>query len=145
MNQEINNIKNILSKYKYVYRIYKENNTFHIEQYPIVYSNSDYVYYKTGRKNTLNFIDINNRFHKVLKESFNDAIEYLNTKQYTWWYPSSVYFIETEKVKEHDLSLIKQELKNQSKDSLIKEQEEKVEKAKKNYEHELKKLKEMSE
>ena len=48
-------IKKYLSKCKYVYRIYKKDNDFHIEKYPIIYINSEVVYYKNGRKESLHY------------------------------------------------------------------------------------------
>ena len=42
-----------LSKIKYIYRIYSANNMLHLERYPVVYINSEVVYYKGARKNCL--------------------------------------------------------------------------------------------
>lgn len=53
-------IKKNLSKCKYIYRIYKENDSFHIEKYPIVYINSEVVYFKTGRKNYIESMSFSN-------------------------------------------------------------------------------------
>ena len=40
-----------LSKRKYIYRIYSsEDKVIHCEKYPIIYINSEVVYYKDGRK-----------------------------------------------------------------------------------------------
>lgn len=104
-------IKKNLSKCKYVYRIYKENNRYNIEKYPIVYINSKVVYFKTGRKNYLDCRSFSNFWYNV-KESFDKAIDYINKKVTLYDYsPTSVYFIETNKLKEFDLSLIKQRLK----------------------------------
>ena len=50
--------KENLSKYKYVYTIYKDNDTINVEKFPIVYSNSEYVYYKFASKNELSKINI---------------------------------------------------------------------------------------
>lgn len=137
-------IKKNLSKCKYVYRIYKENNRYNIEKYPIVYINSEVVYFKTGRKNYLDCRSFSDLWNNV-KESFDKAIDYIN-KKVTLFYdysPTSVYFIETNKLKEFDLSLIKQRLKEGSKESKIKKQELEVEKYKKYYELELRKLEDM--
>lgn len=136
-------IKKNLSKCKYVYRIYKENNRYNIEKYPIVYINSEFVYFKTGRKNSLDFMSFYGLWNNV-KESFDKAIDYINKKVTLYDYsPTSVYFIETNKLKEFDLSLIKQRLKEESKESKIKKQELEVEKYKKYYELELRKLEDM--
>lgn len=40
-----------LGKIKYIYRIYESNDyKLHIEKYPVIYINSNVVYFKTGRK-----------------------------------------------------------------------------------------------
>lgn len=79
-----------------------------------------------------------------VKESFEEAIKYINNifSSYSY-YPISVYFVESDKLKNFDLSLIKQRLKEESKESKIKKQELEVEKYKKSYELELRKLEEM--
>ena len=136
-------IKRNLSKCKYVYRIYREHDNFHIEKYPIVYINSEVVYFKTERKNYLESIGFSNRWNNV-KESFNKAIDHINNTVTCYdYYPTNVYFIETDKLKEFDLSLIKQRLKDEIKESKIKKQEREVEKYKKSYELELRKLEDM--
>ena len=136
-------IKNNLSKCKYVYRIYRERDKFHIEKYPIVYINSEVVYFKMGRKNYLEYISFSNRWMNI-KENFEKAIEYINREpDYQYYNFSSVYFIEIDKLKEFDLSLIKKRLKEESKESKIKKQEQKVEAYKKSYELELRKLEEI--
>lgn len=140
-------IKKNLSKCKYVYRIYKENNNFHIEKYPIVYINSDVVYFKNGRKKNIDCQSFSDRWKNV-KESFEQAIKEINSifDSYSSGYPISVYFIETDKLKEFDLSLIKQRLKEEngnSRKNQIKKQELEVEKYKKYYELELRKLEKM--
>ena len=136
-------IKKNLSKCKYVYRIYKENYNFHIEKYPIVYINSEVVYYKHVRKNDLERMNFNN-FWKNIKESFDAAIEYINNlTDSTYRYTTSVYFVETDKLKEFDLSLIKKRLNKESKESKIKKQELEVEMCKNAYELQLRILEDM--
>lgn len=135
--------KKYLSKCKYVYRIYREHDNFHIEKYPIVYINSEVVYFKTVRKNYLESIGFFNNWNNI-KESFNKAIDYINNTVTCYdYYPTNVYFIETDKLKEFDLSLIKKRLKDESKESKIKKQEREVEKYKKSYELELRRLEDM--
>lgn len=136
-------IKKNLSKCKYVYRIYREHENFHIEKYPIVYISSEVVYFKTSRKNDLECLSFSSRWENA-KVNFERAITYINKKVTLYDYsPISVYFIETNKLKEFDLSLIKQRLKEESKESKIKKQELEVEKYKKYYELELRKLEDM--
>ena len=138
-------IKKYLSKCKYVYRIYKKDNTFHIEKYPIVYINSEVVYYKiyykNGRKESLCSCYFNDQYRNV-KESFDKAIEYLNSLPDSY-YATSVYFVETNKLKEFDLSLIKKQLRENNVKSKIKTQEETVERAKNQYEAAVKNLEKM--
>ena len=135
--------KKYLSKCKYVYRIYREHDNFHIEKYLIVYINSEVVYFKTVRKNYLESIGFFNNWNNI-KESFNKAIDYINNTVTCYdYYPTNVYFIETDKLKEFDLSLIKKRLKDESKESKIKKQEREVEKYKKSYELELRRLEDM--
>lgn len=134
-------IKKYLSKCKYVYRIYKKDNDFHIEKYPIIYINSEVVYYKNGRKESLCSCYFNDRYRNV-KESFDKAIEYLNNLPGSY-YALSVYFVETNKLKEFDLSLIKKELKENNVEAEIKTQEEIVERAKNQYEAAVKNLEKM--
>ena len=134
-------IKKYLSKCKYVYRIYKKDNDFHIEKYPIIYINSEVVYYKNGRKESLCSCYFNDRYRNV-KESFDKAIEYLNNLPDSYYAPS-VYFVETNKLKEFDLSLIKKELRKNNVEAKIKTQEEIVERAKNQYEAAVKNLEKM--
>lgn len=42
-----------MSKQKYIYYVYESDKTLHIEKFPIIYINSEFVYFKTGRKNAL--------------------------------------------------------------------------------------------
>lgn len=136
-------IKKNLSKCKYIYRIYREHENFHIEKYPIVYINSKVVYFKTGRKNDIERMNFNSLW-KNINESFDAAIEYINNltdSQYR--YTTSVYFVEADKLKEFDLSLIKKRLNKESKESKIKTQEQEVERCKRIYELQLRKLKDI--
>lgn len=136
-------IKKNLSKCKYVYRIYREHENFHIEKYPIVYINIEVVYFKTSRKNNLECLSFSSRWENV-KVNFERAITYINNTATCYdYYPTNVYFIEINKLKEFDLSLIKQRLKEESKENKIKKQELEVEKCKKSYELELRKLEDM--
>lgn len=137
-------IKKNLSKCKYIYRIYREHENFHIEKYPIVYINSKVVYFKTGRKNDIEMKSFSALWDDDIKESFDKAIDFINNNAAIYYdYTTNVYFIETNKLKEFDLSLIKKRLKAESKKSKIEKQELEVEKYKKYYELELRKLEDM--
>jgi len=51
-----------LSKYvhKYIYHIYTKSGVFHCERFPIVYINSDYVYFKTSGVKLLEHCKVEN-------------------------------------------------------------------------------------
>ena len=136
-------IKKNLSKCKYVYRIYNEHGNFHIEKYPIVYINSEVVYFKTGRKNDIESMRFSSFWCRV-EENFEKAIKYINDSVSSFdYYPTSTYFIETDKLKEFDLSLRKKKIKEESKEAKIKEQEKRVENYKERYKLEMKILEDM--
>lgn len=146
-------VKKNLSKYKYVYRIYKDSGViadFHIEKYPIVYINEEVVYFKDGRKNWLTPITFNTDIiyiDKVAKTSYLEAVEYINDKfiRCPWIRcgSTSVYFIDMNKIDSFDLSLIKKDLKEENKKFNIEQAEKEVQKYKKLYEDNLKKLEEV--
>lgn len=54
-----------LSKQKYIYRIYEsEDKVLHCEKYPIIYINSEVVYFKDGRKKEfLNYVKLKNVYN----------------------------------------------------------------------------------
>lgn len=143
-------IKKNLSKYKYVYRIYKDSGViadFHIEKYPIVYINEEVVYFKGGRKNWLTPITFNTDMiciDKVAKTSYLEAVEYINNKfiRCPWirYDSTSVYFIDMNKIDSFDLSLIKKYFKEENKKFNIEQAEKEVEKYKRLYEKSLKEL-----
>lgn len=75
-----------LSKRKYIYRIYvSSDKTVHCERYPIIYLNSEVVYYKDGRKkSTLDCMNpsyINEKFLGVESITLH-CRDYYN--QYFW-------------------------------------------------------------
>lgn len=141
-------IKKNLSKYKYVYKIYKdsgENAEFHIEKYPIVYINEEVLYYKSGRKNWLIPVTLNRNIvyaDKIAKTSYLEAVNYINNKitKYNIRHSVSVYFIDMNRIDNFDLSLIKRDFKEENKKFNIEQAEKEVKKYKKLYEDSLKKL-----
>lgn len=145
-------VKRNLSKYKYVYRIYRnngENDDFHIEKYPIVYINEEVVYIKGSRKNWLTPISFNTDViytDKIVKTSYLQAVEYINNKivryPYARYDSISVYFIDINKIDSFDLSLIKKDLKEETRKLNVDKAEKEVERYKKLYENSLKKLEE---
>ena len=60
--------------HKYIYHLQVDKyNIVHCEKYPVVYENSIYVYYKTGRKSSLNYVEkeyINNNFNEILEKKY---------------------------------------------------------------------------
>jgi len=45
-----------LSKHKYIYQIYTSDGVFHCERFPIVYSNTEFVYFKRNGSHSLNSV-----------------------------------------------------------------------------------------
>jgi len=76
--------KENLSKMKYIYKIYSSDSIVHCEKYPIVYINSENIYYKVARQSQLMRIDT-----KSVKDCCN-GIEDLNTRYY--WSGNSFFF-----------------------------------------------------
>lgn len=93
--------------HKYIYHLQVDKyNIFHCEKYPVVYENSKYVYYKTGRKSSLDYIE-----KEYIKNNFNEILE----KKYL----RSGYLFERP---------TKEELKIQSKQAEIAAKKKKIEK-----------------
>lgn len=130
-----------LSKYKYIYRIYESGDkVLHCEKYPIIYINSEVVYYKTKRSNArLHFVDR----HRVLE----DFAKYTITKNWYGSYTSCFdkHFITTEsKIKEIYEDLLRQkdvkiqDINREEKKNDFERKRTALEKAKREYELALK-------
>lgn len=104
-------IKN-LSKIKYIYRVYKADNKFHCEKYPVIYMNKTEIYFKTGRKSDLSII---------LFDQLYENFEF-----------SSGHFLNQPNLDEVNKNLPKLKLKNE-----IKSVETMLDSAKRNYEYYL--------
>lgn len=80
--------KSNLGKLKYIYRVYSYSSgdgIFHCEKYPVVYLNSNVVYFKTSRKNEIldrvNFQLVEDEFLGIDKLS---SYGYYNYNRYFW-------------------------------------------------------------
>lgn len=61
-----------LSKRKHVYRIYSSSDgVVHCERFKIIYSNSEYVYFKSSRRSTLDYISTNKIKEVFSKDEWN--------------------------------------------------------------------------
>lgn len=75
-----------LSKYKYIYRVYaSEDKVIHCEKHPVIYSNSEVVYYKDGRKKEyLNYTPFRNVKDEYLGVTSKDLNYYGYYEKYFW-------------------------------------------------------------
>lgn len=65
--------KETLSQYKYVYYLHSQYGKIHIEQYPVVYINQEYVYYKRPGDSRLNY-----GMTSTISKSLNEALKGTN-------------------------------------------------------------------
>ena len=113
---------------KYIYNVYESRDRkIHVEKHPIIYMNSEYVYYKQSRKNTLSMELICNL------KTYKDLEKY---SDYTRWY--NKFFIN---VREKDLQELVYDLNAQT-EEIVKHEEElktltRLDKAKIEYEKAL--------
>lgn len=113
---------------KYIYNVYESSDRkIHVEKHPIIYMNSEYVYYKQSRKNTLSMELICNL------KTYKDLEKY---SDYTRWY--NKFFIN---VKEKDLQELVYDLNAQT-EEVVKHEDElkamtRLDKAKIEYEKAL--------
>lgn len=78
--------KQELSKHKYIYRIYaSDDKVIHCEKYPVVYSNSEVIYFKDARKKEhLNYTMFRNVKEEYLGITSNDVSSYGYYDHYFW-------------------------------------------------------------
>ena len=124
-----------LSKLKYIYRIYESSDKIlHLEKYPIIYINSEVVYFKDGRKQEyLN----STRVEKVL-DNFVSACNSNRFGHYSTYIDKYFWNIETN-VQEIYEDLKKQRAELKSKDEEQKKHD-RLERAKREYEAALKEV-----
>ena len=65
-----------LQQFKYIYNIYISSGLFHCERFPIVYLNSDYVYFKRNGRQLLDYQKTEN----IRKQYSISELEFLNSK-----------------------------------------------------------------
>jgi hydroxymethylpyrimidine pyrophosphatase-like HAD family hydrolase len=83
--------KQELSKFKYLYRIYSSGDkVMHCEKYPIIYSNGEIVYFKTGRKRELSYI-----YFKNIKDEYT-CIESRDLNYFGYYSDFDKYYFKVE-------------------------------------------------
>lgn len=76
--------KATMNKQKFIYYVYDTDNTIHIEKFSIIYINSEFVYFKTGRKNALECIRTN-RVKDNLESIFSNDYRYIYREDRYFW------------------------------------------------------------
>ena len=72
-----------LSKRKHIHYLHEDGDgVFHIEKYPVVYSNSEYTYFKSGRKQMLGMIQTNKIFDSTDNVDLANSFAYYGS--YVW-------------------------------------------------------------
>ena len=124
-----------LSKIKYIYRIYEATDgILHCERFPVVYINSEVVYFKDARKKEyLNYIKVRN--------VTDNLTAFYNSGNYVKYYS---YFDKYFWNVENNIQEIYEDLKKQKAEAQIKDEKEKAmsryERAKREYEAALKEI-----
>lgn len=126
-------VKNNLSKYKYIYKIYYKDNAYHIEHFPIVYMNDTYIYVKENSKK-LKEIVVNYRYNKIFT-NIEEAIK--QAQKYNNW--ESIYYIDKYEV-DINIEELKLQWSKEKKQKDIKDKENNLARAKREYERALKEL-----
>ena len=129
-------VKENLSRYKYIYKIYYRDNTYHIEHFPIVYMNDTYIYVKENSKK-LKEIVINYRYNKIFTD-IEEAIK--QVQKYNSW--ENIYYIDKYEV-DINIEELKLQWSKEKKQKDIKDKEDRLERAKEEYERALKELEEV--
>ena len=127
--------KKNLSKIKYIYRIYESSDGFlHCERYPVVYINSEVVYFKDARKQEyLNYMlakHVEDNFTKFYHSGYNGW--YGNFNEYFWNIETNIEEIYEDLKKQRAIERNKYELESTK---------NKAERAKREYEDALMKIK----
>lgn len=98
-----------LSKVKHIYRIYEtDDKVLHCEKYPVIYINSEVVYFKRGRKMTLDYTRTQD-VHDDVTEFCNDNNYWKNAgyrlpriNKYFWNVETNILDIFENMKKQHD-------------------------------------------
>ena len=120
-----------LSKLKYIYRIYESSDKIlHLEKYPIIYINSEVVYFKMARKQE----DIHKKDFKNIKQEIKKyyTSTYLNYPCY------NEYYLDTEKNINDIFIILKQQQEYYRANEDMVNIEKRYNKAKDKYEEALK-------
>lgn len=113
---------------EYIYHIKENNDVLNIEKFPIIYENSNYIYFKISRKNVLGYIEKHSyccRYYESIKDiNEKDFLSYIN-------------FYIKEEVPEDYINNLKRKITKQNLEKRIKQKEINI----KNYEDLLEKEK----
>lgn len=72
-----------LSKRKHIHYLHEDSDgVFHIEKYPVVYSNSEYTYFKSGRKQMLGMIHTSKILDSTKNVDLSNSFTYYGA--YAW-------------------------------------------------------------
>jgi hypothetical protein len=77
--------KEELSKYKSIYRVYTtDDKIVHCEKYPVIYANSEWLYYKVARKQELNRRELKSIISEYTGISNSDVNYWGHYDKYYW-------------------------------------------------------------
>ena len=125
--------KENLCKHKYIYYVHTDSNgDNHIEKYPVVYINSEYVYFKRARKNELGHT-FTNFVKKDLKSVFEKDTRFI-------WDRDRYFWINDENA-ESIIAAAKAKFEEETKNRWKNQAKNELDRAKKNYEYALQKYK----
>lgn len=72
-----------LSKRKYIHYLHEDSDgVFHIEKYPVVYSNSEFTYFKSGRRQMLGMIQTSKILDSTKNVDLSNSFTYYGA--YAW-------------------------------------------------------------
>lgn len=119
--------KKLLSKHRYVYCIYVAQNCVHVEKFPVVYINSENLYFKQAGSKELTKVGmfyVNPRLTEKTRNAIEDAAVGRSSREYR------VYVLEMTEEEREQMKDLEPRLAEIRKRLRIKKLEENVEKAK---------------
>ena len=125
--------KENLCKQKHIYYVHTDSNwDNHIEKYPVVYINSEYVYFKKARKN-----ELCKTYTSWVKKDLKSVFE----KDYKFLWDRDRYFWINNENAESIISMAKERFDEDRKNRWKIQAKNELDKARKNYEYALKNYK----
>lgn len=122
--------KKNLCKHKHIYYVHTDSNgNNHIEKYPVIYINSEYVYFKRARKNELGHI-----YTSFVKNDLKSVFE----KDYMFLQDRDRYFWINNENAESIIAAAKERFDEDRKNRWKNQAKNELERAKQNYERALK-------